>query len=108
MVSNSRPKIRWTKVPSKFVHASIRIDNDRTVAAGDAINPTGVAVQINDAEVETIGAGVIQGIDAAAMRMYLIYRHYEADVNLNNAGVVVATPELEDVDVIVGGSIIKF
>ena len=82
--------------------------NDRNVAAGDAINPTGVQVQINDSEVETIGFGVIQGIDAAAMRVYLIYRHYEADLNLNNAGVVSSARTIEDVDVVVGGTIIQF
>jgi hypothetical protein len=36
-----------------------------------------------DSEVEWWGAGVVQSIDAAAMDLYLAYRHYGADATIN-------------------------
>jgi hypothetical protein len=66
-------------------------------------------LNVANQDLQMYGGGVVQGIDAAAMQLYLYYRHYEADLSLvNNAGVGVATPDLEDLDVIVAGGIIKF
>jgi hypothetical protein len=85
--------------------------NDRGVGAADAISPAGFvnASRIFDSEVETIGGGVIQGIDSAAMSVYLLYRHYEGDVTFreNTTGNLASTP-LEDLDVVMGGALIKF
>ncbi len=78
--------------------------NDRT---GDAA--LGAAgFRILDSEVEVIGGGIIQGIDAAEMRIYGIYRHYEADATFVNAGGATVTPDLEDLDVFMAGAIIEF
>ena len=67
------------------------------------------AVNILGTEVESFGAGIIQGIDAAAMHVYLTYRHYEADVTVgNNLGVAGAQPQFEDLDVVMSGAIIRF
>ena len=57
--------------------------------------------------VEMYGLGVVQGLDAAAMHLYLYYRHYEADLTVLNAGVT-SDVDLEDLDVVMGGAIIKF
>ncbi|MBX9684786.1 MAG: porin [Hyphomicrobium sp.] len=54
---------------------------------------------------ESFGFGVIQELSAASMNLYLTYRHTEVDVRLSGAA---AQPEFEDLDVVIGGAIIKF
>jgi hypothetical protein len=77
----------------------------------DPLNPFAV----NDAAIfstgiQMWGVGVVQGIDAAAMHLYAYYRHYEADLTLLDPGAgPPATPvDLEDLDIVMGGAIIKF
>jgi hypothetical protein len=82
--------------------------NDRTVAAGDAINSFAGASNIFESDVDVIGGGIIQGIDAAAMRVYVVYRHFEADVRLTNGVTIQNSNALEDVDVFVAGGLIEF
>ncbi|MFN0219184.1 MAG: porin [Hyphomicrobium sp.] len=62
---------------------------------------------VQDSELESFGVGIVQGIDAAAMHVYLTYRHYEGEVTANNAGVVTDF-DLDDLDVVMGGAIIRF
>jgi hypothetical protein len=60
-------------------------------------------------ELQMYGGGIVQGIDAAAMLLYVYYRHYEGDLDLvNNAGVPVISNNFEDLDMVVAGGIIKF
>lgn len=54
-----------------------------------------------DSEVQIYGAGIVQKIDAAAMEMYLGYRHVEVDDN-------VVGNRFEDLDVVTAGARIKF
>jgi predicted porin len=86
----------------------------RTVRAGDALNPTGVG---NWAEwytgVNVMGAGLAQGIDNAAMILYLSYRHVEGDLQLRqlNGSVAngpIAGAPLDDLDLVLTGAVIKF
>ncbi len=35
---------------------------------------------IQSSELGSYGLGIIQGIDNAAMNVYLVYRHYEGDI----------------------------
>jgi len=63
------------------------------------------AGDIVDSELTAWGGGVIQGIDAAAMHVYLTYRHYEADVT---AGANLTQFNVDDLDVVMGGAIIRF
>ena len=85
--------------------------NDRTVPTGDSLN-TQIGFgdsNIWDDEVRVYGTGIIQGIEAAAMRVYLGWRHYEADLKLREqaTGNIASSP-LKDLDVIMGGALIKF
>ncbi len=84
----------------------------RPVAAGDAVNPfPGIASRIFASEVAMVGAGLAQGVDAAAMTVYLSYRHYESDLTVlsNAAGAGnLADAELEDLDIVMSGAIVKF
>ena len=86
----------------------------RTVRAGDALNPTGVG---NWAEwytdVNIMGAGIAQGIDNAAMILYLSYRHVEGELQLRQLNGVVANgpiadARLDDLDLLLTGAVIKF
>ncbi len=63
--------------------------------------------------VNVIGAGVAQGIDKAAMILYLSYRHVEGDLALRQlngsvASGAIADAPLEDLDVVLSGALIKF
>jgi predicted porin len=86
----------------------------RTVRAGDALNPTGLG---NWAEwytdVNVMGAGIAQGIDKAAMILYLSYRHVEGELQLRQLNGVVANgpiadAPLDDLDLLLTGAVIKF
>jgi predicted porin len=83
--------------------------NDRSVSVGDAINPFANSARIWNSEVRTYGVGVIQGIDAAAMRLYAFWRHYEADVTMREQTTGnLEDVQLEDLDVITAGALIQF
>lgn len=68
--------------------------------------------RVVDSQVQAYGIGVIQGIDAAAMHIYLTYRHYEADMTVMSGGDgttgTLRSPDLEDLDIVMTGAIIKF
>lgn len=65
----------------------------------------GVGGDIVNSELQSFGLGVVQGIDAAAMHVYLTYRHYEGEVT---AGADLTKFELDNLDVVMGGAIIRF
>ena len=81
--------------------ASARRDFD---GSGFAVGGAGNDADILSTELESIGGGIIQGVDAAAMHVYLTYRHYEADMTTTNA----VQPQFEDLDVVMSGAIIRF
>ena len=81
----------------------------------DALNPfaAGGDSALWSSGLQMIGAGLAQGFDSAALVIYLSYRHYEADLTVRQlaSGVAsgpLATVALEDLDVVLGGGIIKF
>jgi predicted porin len=79
-----------------------------TVAGNDAINSGIGDANIFSTGLQMYGGGVVQEIASASMNLYLYYRHYEGDVTLANNGVVAEAAPFEDLDVVVGGAIIKF
>ena len=86
--------------------------NDASAAGGAGGNPCNDVEngELQSSTLESYGLGVIQAIDKAAMHVYVVYRHYEGDIL--TAGGTLATPgtkiELDDLDVAMGGAIIKF
>jgi predicted porin len=92
-----------------------RTVDGRDGGVADALNPfaAGGDSAVWSTGVDMYGAGVAQGIDAAAMVLYVSYRHYEADLAVRQiAGGVASGPianvALEDLDVVLGGGLIKF
>ena len=83
------------------------------VTATDAADP-GNGLRNGDLQSSTLqsyGLGVIQGIDKAAMHVYVVYRHYEGDIlttGIAANGFTGTKFELDDLDVAMGGAIIKF
>ena len=63
---------------------------------------------IQSSTLESFGLGVIQGIDKAAMHVYVVYRHYEGDILTTGTAGAGTKIELDDLDVAMGGAIIKF
>ena len=81
----------------------------------DALNPfaAGGDSAIWNSGVNMYGAGIAQGFDSAALLVYLSYRHYEADLTVRQiAGGVASGAQagiaLEDLDIVMGGAVIKF
>jgi hypothetical protein len=56
-------------------------------------------------EVTVWGLGIVQNIDAAAMELYLSYRHYEGEATNSAHG---ATFQYQDLDIVLGGARIRF
>ena len=92
-------------------------NNRRNIGPADALNPTGAGNwALWNTGVEVFGAGIAQGIDKAAMIVYLSYRHVEGDVTLRQkaggsgsvANGIIADAPIDDLDLVLGGAIIKF
>jgi predicted porin len=80
----------------------------QNVNGADPINTFGNTAQIFSSEVDMWGLGVMQKIDAADMKLYALYRHYEFDLELARAGVVQDSAPLEDFQVLMTGAAINF
>jgi hypothetical protein len=73
---------------------------------------------VTDSEMTVYGLGITQNVDAAATTLYLGWRHYSFDITCNGAGPAgdcsgaeVDPPtklDVEDVDVVVGGAVVRF
>ena len=64
----------------------------------------GLTGDLGSSELDVYGFGVVQKIDAAAMELYVGYRHVEADVTDQNGNAASA----EDFDIVHAGARIKF
>ncbi|WP_083567282.1 porin [Hyphomicrobium sp. CS1GBMeth3] len=62
------------------------------------------ADRVLNSELDIYSLGIMQGIDAAAMNIYAMYRHVEAEANSVGGEHV----QFEDVDLFMTGAIIKF
>lgn len=80
-----------------------------TVAAGDAINSFGgTSAKIYTSDVTMWGVGIAQDISKASIKLYTLYRHFDADVTLTDGATVQASNPLESLDIVMTGAIIKF
>jgi hypothetical protein len=84
------------------------------IGVGDALNPTGLGDwAVWHADVNIWGGGLAQGIDEAAMIVYLSYRHVTGDLALRQlngtqaSGPIAAAP-IDDLDLLLTGAVIQF
>ncbi|MBA4131595.1 MAG: hypothetical protein C0519_09220 [Hyphomicrobium sp.] len=73
--------------------------------SGAALTRTLFGSQVIGSSVESYGFGIVQGVDAAALALYLNYRHVTPEAQTVAAPTGVA---LEDYDFVTAGGIIKF
>jgi hypothetical protein len=91
-------------------------NNRRTIADTDPVNPFAAdpgagAERIFATGVEMMGVGVVQEISAASMLSTPTTRHYEADLTVmqDTFGLgATADAQLEDLDIVMSGAMIKF
>lgn len=88
--------------------------NNRTIEASFAgVGAAGNAAVLSTG-VQSYGFGFAQGFDAAALTLYFSYRHVEGDLTASSItagaadGVTVRSVDLESVDLVFAGGIIKF
>jgi predicted porin len=71
----------------------------------------GVESRILDTGYSYVGGGIVQMVDAAALELYLYYRHSTAEMTLLPGTANNATPialDLDDLDVVTAGALIRF
>ncbi len=74
--------------------------NDDAFNAGQTLN----AIAITSTDATRYGVGIVQEIDAAAMSLWVKYRHHELDATLANGAAVSA----DDVDMFLAGAVIFY
>jgi hypothetical protein len=85
-----------------------------TVGPGDSLNPMGLGTwTVWQSNVDIWGGGIAQGIDSAAMILYLTYRHVSGDITLRQLQGAAATGPLagapiDDLDLLLSGAVIRF
>lgn len=67
-----------------------------------------VGAVIDGSEATVWGVGVVQYIDAAAMQLFLAYRHHELDLDASFGGAGIAVGAVEDFDTVLVGGRIEF
>jgi hypothetical protein len=84
------------------------------VGPNDALNPAGAGLwTVWNSNVEILGGGIAQGIDSAAMILYLTYKHVSGDLALRQLEGIAATGSIagapiDDLDLLLSGAVIRF
>jgi predicted porin len=79
-----------------------------TQSVHSSLENVGGSALIASSGVDMWGLGVMQKIDAADMKLYALYRHYEFDMTVTNGAVVAPSVPLEDFQVLMTGAAINF
>lgn len=87
---------KWTPLGATVLYGEYGNDDDRMSTAA-------FAAGVTSSELERYGVGIVQEIDAAAMSIWLAYRHYEPEVR---AGAV--DLGAQDFDLVKFGALISF
>ena len=87
---------RWNSLGKTTIYGEYANSEDGLLTSADR-SGTG----ITGSELERWGVGITQNIDAAAMQLYIVYQHHEAEIDGIGA-------DLQDIDNVVIGGTIKF
>ena len=109
---------KWTKLGKTTIYGEYYDyeggANTRLISGSFAGTGAATPAAVVSTGVQSYGFGVAQGIEAAAMTVYLSYRHVEGEIEAVTTanGVAANGPvsniALEDLDLVFGGAIIKF
>ncbi len=96
---------RWLPLGSTVLYGEYGVDDDKMSQAAFAAGAT-------SSELKRYGLGVVQEIDAAAMSVWLSWRHYEGEFTCAAAGAAcfgaAGSANLEEFDLIKAGALINF
>lgn len=93
---------RWMPLGTTTIFGEYRKDEAGTPEAARTL--IGAASPIRESDIDFYAAGIVQNVEAAAMDLYVIYRHAEGDVT-DFTGV---TTDLDDFDMVISGARIQF
>jgi hypothetical protein len=85
-----------------------------SVSATDPLNPVGAGTwSVWQSNVDIRGGGIAQGIDSAAMILYLNYRRVSGRITLRelqdgSATGALADAPIDDLDLVMSGAVIRF
>jgi predicted porin len=95
-----------------YISAGVDADGIASLSFTDVANvcvAVGDACRVTGDEAEVWGVGVVQHIEAAAMELYIGYRHHTADFDIVDVGGnAVPAASIEAFDTIIAGSKISF
>lgn len=105
-----------TALYAEYGHYQDFLSNDADSTVVAALDPSGLTVctgsagcLISGSRAHIWGLGLVQYIDAAAMQLYVGYRHYEMEAGLTDvSSTPVQTVSLEDFDTVMAGMRIEF
>ena len=100
---------RWTPLGHTILYGEYGRNNDR-------MSSQAFLAGVTNTELRQYGVGVVQEIDAAAMSVWLGWRHYNADATCTGAsllngfghGLDAGHNNLNSMDIIKGGALINF
>lgn len=95
---------KWLPLGKTTVFGEFRHDNLGSRTGKNFAVGNGASTYVHDGNVDFWAAGIVQNIDAAAMDLYVIYRHADGDLT-NAAG---ATANLDAFDMVITGARIQF
>ena len=88
---------KWNSLGKTTIYGEYANSEDGLLTSANNFN----AATLTGSELERWGIGITQNIDAAAMQLYVVYQHHEAEIDGSGA-------DLQDIDNVVIGGTIKF
>lgn len=102
---------RFMPIGTTTIFAQYYYDQGGSNARRAIQDPVEGPSRILDTGYSYIGGGVVQMVDEAALELYLYYRHSTAEMTLlpgTSGNATAFEPELDDLDVVTAGALIRF
>jgi len=95
---------KWNSLGKTTIFGQYYNNDGGTFSSSSANFGAGIGNRIKSSELDIYSLGVMQGLDNAAMNVYALFRHVEAEATSLSGNTV----QFEDVDLFMTGAIIKF
>jgi predicted porin len=104
---------KWLPLGTTTIFGTYRRDDNGTSTGtytAATLLPLPAGTYYNSgSEIKTIGGGVVQNIESAAMDLYLIYSHVDASFDAVNTATGISTKiDVDNLDLVQAGAMIKF